>query len=152
MSDLPPLPTPTSLHPPAVPAPTPPAPAAVPTPVPTPTPAAPAIPPPRFTSFSTIGYLNAKHVASAFVKQDSQSFHTRRKTDADWDRDEAAKRRRLLGEEGAPEGVTKVDEDDGGGKASLTGGSGNVLVSGEAKPAKAGAGDGKVDETEGEVS
>lgn len=114
--------------PPAPPAP-PPTAASVPTPTSAPAPPplpTPSIPPPRLTSFSTIGYLNAKHVSSNFVKQDNQSFQARRRTDADWEREELAKRRRLVGEEGIEEAERK---EEGGERVEI----GNVLIKGEGK-------------------
>ncbi|GAA5987184.1 hypothetical protein JCM10908_001851 [Rhodotorula pacifica] len=57
----------------------------------------------RFTSFAPVGFLNAKNVASGFVKSESQSWFSRRPTEADRDQAREAKRRRLAGEESTSE-------------------------------------------------
>ena len=141
-----PLNSPTLLPPPAS------APASAPAPAPAPALAPPVFAPPRLTTFSTLGYLNAKHVSSGFVKQDSQSFQARRKTDADWDRDDLAKRRRLLGDGAPDEAPTAPEGEEEEGKVGVTGESGNVLLSGEARMAKEKAQIDEADSSDGEVS
>ncbi|GAA5877654.1 hypothetical protein JCM3774_005372 [Rhodotorula dairenensis] len=67
-------------------------------------PRAPPPPPPdqhalRFTSFAPVGFLNAKNVASGFVKSDSQSWFAQRPSESDRDHAREVKRRKLAGQD-----------------------------------------------------
>ncbi|GAA5971070.1 hypothetical protein JCM8115_006137 [Rhodotorula mucilaginosa] len=77
-------------------------------------PRAPPPPPPdqhalRFTSFAPVGFLNAKNVASGFVKSDSQSWFARRPSQADRDQASEVKRRRLAGADAEGEDAAPIE-------------------------------------------
>ncbi|KAK4055826.1 actin-like protein arp8 [Microbotryomycetes sp. JL221] len=58
------------------------------------------------TTFTPIGLLNAKHVASNFQRSESQAWLARRPSDALWDKEREAKRRRLMASEEEIQEVT----------------------------------------------
>lgn len=54
----------------------------------------------RLTSFSVVGVVNGKNVASTFAKTDPQAWFNRDRGEDHWDAAATAKRRRLLGQAG----------------------------------------------------